>query len=119
MNFHAIISAVVLISVAPCVQAETTLGSYDMPPAISSAPIETDVASFNAAATIIVPERSDIAPGLMANAWLNAQSRGTMASSNPQAAQGVQRDKAAERFMKTYDFPIKESFYGDKFKAGK
>ena len=41
-----------------------------------------------------------------------------MASENIQAAKGIQRDKAAERFMKTYDFPIKESYYGKKFTPG-
>lgn len=59
-----------------------------------------------------------IAPGQQTDAWLNAQSKGTMASENIQAAKGIQRDKAAERFMKTYDFPIKESYYGKKFTPG-
>lgn len=59
-----------------------------------------------------------IAPGMQTHAWLQAQAQGTMASTNPQAAKAIQRDKAAERFMKTYDFPIKESFYGDTFKSG-
>lgn len=60
-----------------------------------------------------------IAPGMQADAWLSAQRQGSIASSNPQAAKGIQRDKAAQRFMKTYEVPIKESFYGDTFKAGK
>lgn len=60
-----------------------------------------------------------IAPGQQTDAWLNTQSKGTMASENIQAAKGIQRDKAAERFMKTYDYAIKESYYGDNFKPGK
>lgn len=60
-----------------------------------------------------------VAPGMQTNAWLTAQKQGTIASANPQAAKPIQRDKAAERFMKTYDFPIKESFYGDTFQSGK
>lgn len=60
-----------------------------------------------------------IAPGQQTDAWLNVQSQGTMASENIQAAKGIQRDKAAERFMKTYDYAIKESYYGDNFKPGK
>lgn len=60
-----------------------------------------------------------IAPGMQTDAWLNAQTQGTMASANIQAAKGIQRDKAAERLMKTYEFPIKESYYGDNFKPGK
>ena len=59
-----------------------------------------------------------IAPGLQVTAWLDAQSQGTMASENIQAAKGIQRDKAAERFMKTYDFSIKESYYGESFEPG-
>lgn len=82
----------------------------------------TLAASFSTltvAAEAVEAASEGIAPGMQANAWLSAQRQGTIASSNPQAASGIQRDKAAERFMKTYDFPIKESFYGDNFKAGK
>ncbi|REH39035.1 uncharacterized protein DUF3613 [Paraperlucidibaca baekdonensis] len=57
-------------------------------------------------------------PGDQAEAWLNVQASGALASSNPQAAKTIQRDKAAERLMKTYDFPIKESYYGDNFTPG-
>lgn len=59
------------------------------------------------------------APGAQASAWLELQRSGEQASANPQAASAVQREKAAERFLKTYDYAIKESFYGDKFGAGK
>jgi hypothetical protein len=57
--------------------------------------------------------------GVQTNAWLSMQREGTQASKNPQAASAVQREKAAERFLKTYDYAIKESFYGDNFGAGK
>lgn len=59
------------------------------------------------------------APGSQTEAWLELQRSGLQASSNPQAASAVQREKAAERFLKTYDFAIKESIYGDSFGAGK
>ncbi|MES3041713.1 MAG: DUF3613 domain-containing protein [Pseudomonadota bacterium] len=59
------------------------------------------------------------APGSQTEAWLELQRSGLQASSNPQAASAVQREKAAERFLKTYDFAIKESIYGDTFGAGK
>lgn len=59
------------------------------------------------------------APGAQTETWLELQRSGQQASSNPQAASAVQREKAAERFLKTYDFAIKESVYGDTFNAGK
>ncbi len=59
------------------------------------------------------------APGAQASAWLELQRSGAQASVNPQAASAVQREKAAERFLKTYDYAIKQSFYGDSFGAGK
>lgn len=59
------------------------------------------------------------AAGSQTEAWLELQRSGQRASSNPQAASAVQREKAAERFLKTYDFAIKESVYGDSFGAGK
>ena len=58
-------------------------------------------------------------PGAQTSAWLELQRSGEQASANPQAASAVQREKAAERFLKTYDYAIKESFYGDSFGAGK
>lgn len=66
-----------------------------------------------------VVSEAAIAPGMQTQAWLSAQSQGVIASAIPQAAKSIQRDKAAERLMKTYDFPIKESFYGDTFQSGK
>lgn len=59
------------------------------------------------------------APGSQTEAWLELQRSGQQASENPQAASAVQREKAAERFLKTYDFAIKESVYGNSFGAGK
>jgi hypothetical protein len=57
--------------------------------------------------------------GEQTSMWLSMQREGEQASTNPQAASAVQREKAAERFLKTYDYAIKESFYGDGFGAGK
>lgn len=62
--------------------------------------------------------KDTVVPGAHTGAWLTLQRSGTAASANPQAASAVQREKAADRFLKTYDFPIKESFYGDGFKSG-
>lgn len=59
------------------------------------------------------------APGAQTSAWLELQRSGAQASANPQAASAVQREKAAERFLKTYDYAIKQSFFGDSFGAGK
>lgn len=59
------------------------------------------------------------APGAQTDTWLEMQRSGQQASANPQPASAVQREKAAERFLKTYDFAIKESVYGDSFGAGK
>lgn len=58
-------------------------------------------------------------PGERTNSWLAMQREATAASANPQAASAVQREKAADRFLKTYDYAIKESYYGDNFKSGK
>jgi len=57
-------------------------------------------------------------PGVRADAWLTVQRDGLIASANPQSASSVQREKAAERFLKTYDYAIKESYYGNSFKSG-
>lgn len=79
--------------------------------------IDTEVASLSSrASTHAAPAPTK--PGDQAEAWLNVQASGALASSNPQAAKTIQRDKAAERLMKTYDFPIKESYYGDNFTPG-
>lgn len=59
------------------------------------------------------------AAGEQTSLWLSMQREGEQASTNPQSASAVQREKAAERFLKTYDYSIKESFYGDGFGAGK
>lgn len=64
------------------------------------------------------PEKSTVNPGTHTDALLALQRTGAAASSNPQAASAVQREKAAERFLKTYDYAIKESYYGDGFKSG-
>lgn len=71
------------------------------------------------AATLAVANSEMPLAGAQTSHWLALQREGTQASSNPQAASPVQREKAAERFLKTYDYAIKESFYGDGFGAGK
>lgn len=47
-----------------------------------------------------------------------AQASGALASSNPQASTPVQREMAADRFLKTYNYPIREIYFGTTFKAG-
>lgn len=51
--------------------------------------------------------------------WLEMQRSGTQASRSAQPATEIERDKAVERFLKTYDYPIPSSFYGNKFNVGK
>lgn len=77
------------------------------------------VFSLFACAPVLVAETEISAAGEQTSAWLAMQREGDQASTNPQAASAVQREKAAERFLKTYDYGIKENFYGDKFGAGK
>lgn len=51
--------------------------------------------------------------------WLEMQRSGAQASRNAQPATEIERDKAVERFLKTYDYAIPLSFYGNKFGVGK
>lgn len=51
-------------------------------------------------------------------AALAQQVTGATASANPQAATRELREKAAERFLKTYDQPLPASVYGDSFATG-
>ena len=73
---------------------------------------------FASASAAVAQEELPMA-GEQTSLWLSMQREGEQASSNPQAASAVQREKAAERFLKTYDYAIKVSFYGDGFGAGK
>lgn len=57
-------------------------------------------------------------PGDQVNTWLTLQRSGVAASTHAQAATREQREKAADRFFKTYDYPIKESYYSSTFKTG-
>lgn len=53
-------------------------------------------------------------------AWLDMQRSGSVASRvSVQAANEVEREKAVDRFLKTYDTPIPASFYGTGFGVGK
>jgi len=54
-------------------------------------------------------------PGDSTESWLAMQRESNMASDNPQAATRELREKAAERFLKTYDQPIPTDVYGSGF----
>lgn len=54
-------------------------------------------------------------PGDTVERWLAMQREGNMASENPQAATRELREKAAERFLKTYEQPIPIDVYGSGF----
>jgi len=61
---------------------------------------------------------AEVAPGERTTNLFALQLSGEQASANAQAASAVQREKAAERFLKTYEYAIKESYYGTSFKSG-
>lgn len=55
-----------------------------------------------------------------ANSWLELQRSGDAASRvSVQAANEIEREKAVDRFLKTYDYPIPPSFYGSRFGVGR
>lgn len=62
--------------------------------------------------------KNAVAPGQQTSAWLDLQASGYVASPHVQSDTRATREKAAARWTKTYEFPIKESFYGDGFKPG-
>lgn len=51
-------------------------------------------------------------------AWLQLQPKGLHASANPQASTAVERDKAAERWMKVYEYKIPEVFKWERIDSG-
>ncbi len=52
--------------------------------------------------------------------WLELQRSGEVASTvSVQAANEIEREKAVDRFIKTYDFAIPVSFYGSGFSVGR
>jgi hypothetical protein len=55
-------------------------------------------------------------PGDTVEQWLAMQREGNMASANPQAATRELREKAAERFLKTYELQMPTDVYGSGFK---
>lgn len=65
------------------------------------------VPTFAADAPDTPPRPGDATFGL-----LQLQSGGAMASRHVQAATTEQREKAVERFLKTYDRAIPETYYG-------
>lgn len=62
---------------------------------------------------------SQVQPGMLTEMNLALQRDGSQASATPQAASPEQREKAAERFLKTYERAIPETFYGTAFGAKK
>lgn len=54
-----------------------------------------------------------------AKQWLDLQSSGAVASQvSVQAANEIEREKAVDRFIKTYSLAIPKSFYGSGFQVG-
>lgn len=53
-----------------------------------------------------------------AEAYMVLQRQGDQASANIQPVTAALREKAAARFLKTFDNPIPESVYGNDFKSG-
>lgn len=52
--------------------------------------------------------------------WLELQRSGAAASQlSVQAANEIEREKAVDRFIKTYDYAIPQSFYGSSFRVGR
>lgn len=70
---------------------------------------------------VVIPAMADNEvsdhPGLAVDAWLTQQSSGVTASATPQAALTIQREKAVERHLKTYELPIPASAFGSTFSA--
>lgn len=62
---------------------------------------------------------SQVQPGMPTEMSLALQRDGGSASPVPQAASPEQREKAAERFLKTYERAIPENYYGTTFGAKK
>lgn len=63
--------------------------------------------------------QAEIQPGMPTEMALALQRDGNHASPVPQAASPEQREKAADRFLKTYERLIPENFYGNTFGAKK
>ena len=53
-----------------------------------------------------------------AEQWLTLQRNQTLASSQPQAASALAREKSMERLFKTYDQAIPGQYFSNGFKAG-
>lgn len=52
--------------------------------------------------------------------WLELQRSGAVASKvSVQAANEIEREKAVDRFIKTYDYAIPATFYGNNFRVGR
>jgi hypothetical protein len=65
----------------------------------------------------LTAEKEDLPiPGDTVEQWLAMQRDGNMASANPQAATRELREKAAERFLKTYEQQMPIDVYGSGFK---
>lgn len=66
-------------------------------------------------ALVFADEQKSSQPTAQSDVWLQMQRAGTLASSNIQPATEIERDRAVERFLKTYDIEIPPSFYGSRF----
>lgn len=66
-------------------------------------------------AVALADEQVSAQPAVQSEVWLQMQRAGTLASSNIQPATEIERDRAVERFLKTYDIEIPPSFYGSRF----
>ncbi len=66
-------------------------------------------------ALVLAGEQPSPQPAAQSDVWLQMQRAGTLASSNIQPATEIERDRAVERFLKTYDIEIPPSFYGSRF----
>ena len=53
-----------------------------------------------------------------AEQWLTLQRNQSLASTQPQAASALAREKSMERLFKTYDQAIPEQYFSNGFKAG-
>lgn len=66
-------------------------------------------------AVVFADEQKSAQPVAQTDVWLQMQRAGSLASSNIQPATEIERDRAVERFLKTYDIEIPPSFYGSRF----
>jgi len=81
--------------------------------------VVTGLSALTALTATAEPASALAEPGQRVESMLALQRGGGSASPVPQAASPEQREKAAERFLKTYDRLVPETFYGTTFGAKK